>query len=114
MSTISKHDENYLIMNNNQAILNLLGIARRAGELSSGEETVLKAIRNQDAKFVFIAQDTGDSSSKKFQDKCQFYHIEYDKTFNKQQLNQATGQKRTVYAVTQLGFARKFKELLNM
>lgn len=65
MSTISKHDENYLIMNNNQAILNLLGIARRAGELSSGEETVLKAIRNQDAKFVFIAQDTGESSSKK-------------------------------------------------
>lgn len=112
MLTTSKQDANCSM--NKQAILNLLGICRRAGELISGEETVLRAIRNQTAKFVFIAADTGSASSKKFQDKCQFYQIKYDMTFNKQQLNQATGQKRTVYAVTQAGFARKFKELLNM
>ncbi|XCA67656.1 ribosomal L7Ae/L30e/S12e/Gadd45 family protein [Paucilactobacillus suebicus] len=102
------------MMTSNQPVLNLLGIARRAGSLISGEETVLKAIRSKKTFLVFISADAGNATSKKFKDKCQFYEIKYDMTFDKQQLNQATGQARTVYGVTQEGFARKFKELLQM
>lgn len=101
-------------MTNKQAILNLLGIARRAGQLVSGEDTVLKAIRSHQAQFVIIAADAGNATSKKFQDKCHFYEVKFDMTFEKQQLNQATGQARTVYGITQSGFAHKIEELLRM
>lgn len=114
MSIINKHAVSYSKMNNEQKVLNLLGLTRRAGELISSEDIVLKAIKNQKVAFVFIAKDAGASTSKKFQDKCKFYKIAYDLSFTKEQLNQATGQQRTIYGVTQNGFAKKFKELLTM
>ena len=101
-------------MTTNQSILNLLGLARRAGELISGEDTVLKAIRSRQVQLVLIASDAGNTTSKKFQDKCHYYEIPFDMTFEKQQLNSATGQARTVYGVTQSGFAHKIEELLQM
>ena len=101
-------------MNNEQKVLNLLGLSRRAGELISSEDIVLSAIKKRKVLFVFIASDAGASTSKKFQDKCNFYNIAYDLSFTKEELNQATGQFRTIYGVTQKGFAKKFKELLTM
>ena len=114
MSIINRPEENYLAMTNRQSILNLLGIARRAGELISGEDTVLKAIRSQKVQLVLIASDAGKTTSKKFQDKCHYYQVPFDITFEKQQLNTATGQARTVYGITQYGFAHKIEELLHM
>ncbi|WP_373842186.1 L7Ae/L30e/S12e/Gadd45 family ribosomal protein [Limosilactobacillus sp.] len=98
----------------NQVILNLLGLARRAGQLTSGEGTVLKNIQTNKAKFVFLASDAGAASVKKFTDKCKFYHVPYDQHFMREQLSQATGQARTVFGVMQSGFARKFEELMTM
>ena len=99
---------------NQQAILNLLGLARRAGQLTSGEGIVLKNIQTNKAKFVFLASDAGAASVKKFTDKCKFYHVPYDQHFTREQLSQATGQARTVFGVMQSGFARKFEELTTM
>lgn len=114
MLITNKLDVSYLKMNNEQKALNLLGLTRRAGELISSEDIVLRAVKSRKVAFVFIAKDAGASTSKKFQDKCNFYKISYDLSFTKEQLNQATGQLRTVYGVTQNGFAKKFKELLTM
>lgn len=115
MLTTYRHGKNYLAMiNNEQKILNLLGITRRAGQLQSGEEIVLNKIQTQKAKFVFLASDAGKASSKKISDKCKFYKVPFSTLFTKSQLSQATGQSRTVFCVMQSGFARKFEELLTM
>lgn len=115
MLIIYRHGRNYLVMiNNNQKVLNLLGMARRARQLQSGEEIVLKNIQTQKAKFVFLASDAGRASSKKIIDKCNFYQVPISTIFTRNQLSQATGQLRTVFCVMQSGFARKFEELLTM
>lgn len=101
-------------MENKQQVLNLLGMARRAQQLKSGEETVLKTIQTQQAKFVFLATDAGKASAKKITDKCKYYGVPYSTAFTREQLSQATGQARTVIGVMQPGFARKFEELTTM
>lgn len=100
--------------NKRQQALGLLGLARRARQLTSGEETVLKNIQTNKAKFVFLAGDAGVATAKKFTDKCRYYHIPYSQAFTKDQLSQATGQSRTIIGVMQPGFARKFEELMTM
>lgn len=103
-----------MIKNNRQQTLNLLGLARRSRQLVSGESTVLKAIQTKTAQFVFLAQDTGPTTKKKFIDKCQFYQVPVNQSYTKQELSQAIGQSRTVIGITQSGFARKFEELSTM
>lgn len=100
--------------NNQQAVLNLLGLARRAKQTQSGEGSVLKSIQTGNAQFVFLAKDAGSATAKKFTDKCNFYNVPLCSLFTKKQLSQATGQARTVISITQSGFARKFEDLLKM
>lgn len=50
----------------NQAVFNLLGIAARARKVISGEELVVKEVRNGNAKLVLLANDASKNSSKKF------------------------------------------------
>ena len=100
--------------NQDQQVLNLLGLARAARQLVSGEAIVLKNIQTKKAKFVFLASDAGQATTKKFTDKCNSYGIPCSRAFTNSQLSQATGQSRTIIGVVQPGFARKFEELLTM
>lgn len=53
-------------MNNDQKVLNLLGMAKRAGKLVSGEDLSLKEIRNGTAKLVIVAVDASENTRKKY------------------------------------------------
>lgn len=110
MQTTSKHDKNYLAMNKT-AIIQLLGLTQRAGQLVTGENLVLKAIRNQSAQFVFIANDASQPTIKKFTDKCKFYQVDNSIVLSRQEISNAIGQSRSVVAIIQSGFAKKFKAL---
>lgn len=99
-------------MNNDQKILNLLGLARRAGKLEAGEDIALKAIRNGKASLVFFASDGGSSSLKKFTDKTMSYDVPFCTKFTKAELADATGMPRTVIAVANRGFAKKMRQYL--
>jgi ribosomal protein L7Ae-like RNA K-turn-binding protein len=52
-------------MTNKQKILNMLGLARRAGKLVTGEELVVDEVRKQKAKLVFVASDASENTRKK-------------------------------------------------
>lgn len=95
-----------------QACLNLLGLSRRAKQQIAGEGLTLAAIRNQSAKLVFIASDAGPTTAKKFHDKAQSYDVPVIDTFTKAELNAASGNKRTVYAITDRGFAEKMVAIM--
>ncbi|NOS34925.1 50S ribosomal protein L7, partial [Acinetobacter baumannii] len=48
-----------------QAVLNLLGLARRASRLVTGDNLVLGAIRSREAKLVYVANDASANTLKK-------------------------------------------------
>lgn len=97
---------------NDQAVLNLLGLAMRAGKLVTGEELVIKSVQKKQAKFVFVAKDASENTRKKINDKCLFYQVPFDDSFSQTKLSAAIGRSRMVISVADVGFARKFDELI--
>ncbi|HIW11889.1 MAG TPA: ribosomal L7Ae/L30e/S12e/Gadd45 family protein [Candidatus Salinicoccus stercoripullorum] len=93
-------------------ILNLLGIAKRAGRLTTGEEKTIESVRGRSAKIVFLASDAGASTSKKIRDKCSYYDIPLIDEYTNAELSQATGaSNRVVLSITDPGFSKKMLEL---
>ncbi|MFP3916228.1 YlxQ family RNA-binding protein [Lysinibacillus telephonicus] len=94
--------------------LQLLGLAARARKVVSGEELVVKEIRNNNAKLVILASDASNNSSKKIQDKCTYYNVEYHVFGDRYRLGTAIGKEaRVALAITDSGFAKKMSSLLN-
>lgn len=97
---------------NRQKVLNLLGLARRANKLVTGQDLVLAAIRKQKVALVFLAHDGGAGSQKKFTDKAHFYQIPLVTDFTRDELTNATGMARSVIGVSDQGFAKQMKAYL--
>ncbi|HFI0291998.1 TPA: YlxQ-related RNA-binding protein [Streptococcus suis] len=98
--------------NKTQKILNLLGLAQRAGRLISGEGLVVEAIQKQQAKLVFLAADAGPNLSKKINDKSHTYQVEVVTAFSTLELSGAVGKARKVLAVTDAGFTKKMRSIM--
>ncbi|UUM62723.1 YlxQ-related RNA-binding protein [Streptococcus suis] len=98
--------------NKKQKILNLLGLAQRADRLISGEELVVDAIRKQQAKLVFLANDAAGNLSKKVTDKSHTYQVEVVTAFSTLELSAAVGKARKVLAVTDAGFTKKMRSIM--
>jgi ribosomal protein L7Ae-like RNA K-turn-binding protein len=98
-----------------EKMLSYLGLAQRAGKLVSGDESVMKAIRNQSAQLVFVATDASDLAKKKYRDKCKFYHIPVIELLPRHELGSTIGkQERVVLALLDIGLSKLIrKELLN-
>jgi ribosomal protein L7Ae-like RNA K-turn-binding protein len=98
----------------NHRWMSLLGLANRARKVSSGEELVLKDIRQSKAKLVLLSKDASANTSKKITDKCQYYNIPLVHVENRYLLGQAIGKDaRVAVAVLDSGFAGKLKEMLD-
>ena len=94
-------------MKNPNKSLSLLGMAMRAGKLITGDEIVLKAVRQRKVSLVIIAGDASDNTKKKFKDKCGTYGIQLAEAFDRVQLGQAIGKpERVVLAVTDAQFGK--------
>lgn len=99
-------------MNNHQKLLNLLGLAQRAGKVISGEEQVVKAIQHQEVQLVFLATDAASNLTKKILDKSQSYQVEVAHLFSTQELSIAVGRARKVLAISDAGFTKKMRSLM--
>ena len=97
---------------NKQKVCNLLGLAQRAGKINSGEEMVVKAIQDQKAKLVFLAHDAAPNLTKKIHDKSDYYQVEIITVFSTLELSIAVGKSRKVLAVTDAGFTKKMRSLM--
>nr|WP_106784273.1 YlxQ family RNA-binding protein [Lysinibacillus timonensis] len=98
----------------NEKLFQLVGLAARARKIVSGEELVVKSIQNGNAKLILLASDASHNSTKKIQDKCSFYNVEYHVIGDRYQLGHATGKEaRVALAITDSGFAKKMSSLLN-
>jgi ribosomal protein L7Ae-like RNA K-turn-binding protein len=92
--------------------LSLLGLARRAGKLTWHEAANLAAIRSGRAKLLILAVDAGQSTEKKYLDKCLSFSIPLVRFATRIKLGDSLGvSPRTAVAVLDQGFAAKIKEL---
>ncbi|GEL14477.1 L7Ae/L30e/S12e/Gadd45 family ribosomal protein [Pediococcus cellicola] len=98
-------------MNDRQKFSNLLGLARKAGKLITGEQQVLQSIRSQKAKLVVISTDLGMATQKKISDKSETYQVPLLSFMDRLVLSQAIGQPRAVVAIEDQGFAKALLKL---
>ncbi|HUC90929.1 MAG TPA: ribosomal L7Ae/L30e/S12e/Gadd45 family protein [Paenibacillus sp.] len=86
--------------------LSALGMAMRAGKLATGDETVLKAVKQGKAALVLVAGDASDNTKKKYRDKCATYGVPLLEVFDRFTLGAAIGkEERVIVGVADSGFA---------
>ncbi len=101
-------------MNKDREWVSFLGLANRARKVISGEELVIKDIRNGRAKIVLLAEDASTNTAKKIKDKSGYYKIPLRTVSDRFLLGSAIGKDaRVVVAVTDIGFANKLLSLLD-
>ena len=91
-------------------ILNLLGLATRAGKIVSGEDIVIDTMRKKKAKIVFLGNDCSDNTLDKFKKKCFFYKTELNTMFSSEEISHSIGKNRMVIALTDEGFYKTIKK----
>lgn len=88
--------------------LALLGLARRAGKVKSGEFSVEKDVKSGRAFLVVLAFDASDNTKKKFTDMCAYYKVPVVVSkAGKEELGRLLGTElRTSVSVEDEGFAK--------
>ena len=87
-------------------VLNLLGLAARAGKIASGEFSVDKALNGKKAALIVLAEDASENTRKHFTDKAVFHQIDMIVLSTKDELGHAVGRgSRSCLSVNDSGFA---------
>lgn len=95
------------MQSDDRKILNLLGLAQKAGKIASGEFSTEKAVKSGQAKMAVISADASGNTKKKFHNMCEWYHVPVIEIFDKASLGHCLGRSdRTSLAVTDEGLAR--------
>ncbi len=101
-------------MNNEQKILQLLGLATRARMVVTGEDLVIREVQNGKARLVIVSNDASENTMKKITDKSTFFNVEKHVFGSREELGHAIGKEsRVLLAIMNAGFANKLSELLN-
>ncbi|GAK01534.1 ribosomal L7Ae/L30e/S12e/Gadd45 family protein [Geomicrobium sp. JCM 19055] len=91
-----------------EAFYRFLGLCMRAGKLVSGEDTVLRLVRDRKVDLVLISNDASNNTEKLFHAKCQSYNTPIKTAGTREHLGRAIGkQERVVLGITDKGFAKK-------
>lgn len=94
-------------------IFSLVGLAMKAGKVVSGEFSTEKAIKEEKASLVIVAEDASDNTKKLFNDKCSFYQVPVYIYGNKEQIGHAIGKElRASLAIVDTGFAKSIEREL--
>jgi len=93
--------------------LNFLGLANRAGALTTGTEQVLTGVRSGKVKLVVVDATISDGTLKKIKDKCKFYNVEMVQGPASINIGLAIGsENRKVIGVIDVNFAKGLKDKL--
>ena len=93
-------------MNKPDKVLSMIGLARKSGNLCSGETATETAIKNYEAWLVVIATDASDNTKKHFTDMCNYRDIPIYMYATKEELGRAIGKDyRSNMAITDEGLA---------
>lgn len=94
-------------------MLNLLGLAARAGRVVAGTDGVRKGVRESEAKFVLLAVDASPTQHAKLTPLLEARSIRYQQLFTRAQLGTAIGRPPvSAVGLTDAGFARQVRALI--
>lgn len=94
-------------------LLNFLGLCRRAGKLTMGNDMVIEDVVKGNSHLVMVASDISKNTEKKILlncHRCNTKVLKINRT--KDEMSYAIGKFSTVVSVTDQGFAKKFVELI--
>ena len=93
-------------MDNRRKVLNLIGLATKAGKTASGEFSTEKAVKAGKASLVIVSEEASDNTKKMFTNMCTYYKVPYYEFGGREELGAAMGkQMRVSLAVTDPGFS---------
>ena len=91
---------------NNDKVLSLLGLAKKAGKLKGGEYCVETEVKKGRAKLVIVAEDASDNTKKSYTDMCSFKKVPLIFYGNKETIGKCIGcEERAAVVLTDEGFA---------
>ncbi len=91
----------------------LIGLAKRAGKVVSGESAAKDSIRFGKACIAIIAEDASDNTKKSITNSCKYYEVKYYIWSNKNDLGHALGNNfNAVVCITDHGFAKSIEQHL--
>ena len=98
----------------NDKFLGMLGLAKRAGKVITGEDLCSKAVKKGASRLIIIACDASDNKKKSITDSCKFYNVRYIEAADKAELGRYTGaDSRAVVSVNDDNFAKAILDKLN-
>ena len=102
-------------MDNRQKILNLIGLATKAGKTASGEFSTEKAVKSGKAHLVIVSEEASDNTKKMFTNMCTYYKVPILFLGGKEELGQSMGkQMRASLAVVDAGLAKAIVKQMNI
>lgn len=91
-------------------LLQMLGMAKRAGKVVTGEMFSEKAVKSGESSLVIISHDISENARKSIVNACEYYNVEYIEYADRSLLGKFTGGgERTVVSVNDRGFADAIK-----
>lgn len=101
-------------MDNRQKILNLIGLATKAGKTASGEFSTEKAVKSGKAHLVIVSEEASDNTKKMFTNMCTYYKVPLYFFGTKEELGHSMGREmRASAAVLDSGLAKALVKQLN-
>lgn len=91
----------------------MLGLAKKAGKVSTGAFICDKMIKSKKAKLVILACDASENTKKSISDSCKYYNIQLIKPeVQMEELGYATGGgDRAVVSVNDYNFAKAILDI---
>ncbi len=92
----------------NHTIYGLIGLARRAGKINFGTESVQEVIKKGKAKLVIVAEDTSSRTKKNFEQLCERDNIPIRMIGTIEELSKSIGQvNKAVIVIKDENFAKE-------
>ena len=102
-------------MENNRKLLNLIGLATKAGKTVSGEFSTEKAVKTGKAWLVIVSEEASDNTRKQFANMCAYYKVPIYFFGGKEELGHAMGKEfRASLAVLDEGLSKAMVKQLNL
>lgn len=99
-------------MSNKNPLLSFLGLCRRAGKMTLGNDIVTDSIVNGESVLVLIASDISPNTEKQITRNAQQYRVKLIKLKeNKEDISHAVGKFSAVISINDSGFAKKIIQL---
>lgn len=102
-------------MVNNNKLLSLIGLAKRARKVVSGEFSTERSIKSGKSHMVIVSEEASDNTKKMFTNMCTHYKVPIYLFGTKDELGHAMGQEfRASLSVEDAGFAKSMAERMNI